>query len=690
MILLAAGTPGWLFPQTETALNDYTEDLLHRENPAGTVNMLLEDLAEYHQQPIDLNSATREELAESGLFTPYQVEILLKYRNHFGPLFSLYELAGLSGFRGSQLSEITPYLTVRSPITASPDPRSLMMLCSINRTFPTASGFIPMDTLERAAFAGSPFKTGFRLKVTISGSLSAGLGYEKDPGEMYLHGAVPEFLSGFVQYRGTRQVQKLIMGSFRVQQGLGLVNGSQLINTVETYSALSPAAPKLIPYAGLGESQIERGTGCQLSFGRVGLMSWVSYSHMDLSLNQFREKPARVDWEEAARATGLHRTAPEVAGRSLAYRFHQGISVSFRDDHMILGAMVGWRINGLTNAGRDSLQLEGLVFRQATGSTYGVWSGQRITLSWELAMISNRSMAFLAGIKYRLNDFLKAVLLIHRYGKNYAGMIPSAYAAGSQIRNEYGASIGWFLETGRLFDTALKLELFRHPAPRYLTEVPSGSLRAMCTLKNSGIKDLQWRFRISRKQWQTTSDAARPGIRPLTDWKIIRSEIQFEYLPGRLLKPSGELDRGTSQIAVSSASRLKHEATLKWQSRIIFSWHQRSRINTPDYAVAQKITLSLPPVLQGVLQAAVFHVTTWENRIYLYEPGLLYSYNFPVCYGTGEMITGILSVRAGKRTTLSGKLTTTIYHDRETMGTGTELREGNRKWEVGMQLRVKL
>ena len=689
-MLLAAGTPGWLFAQVETAFSDYAEDLLHRGDPASTGSLLLEDMTEYYQQPINLNSATREQLAESGFFTPYQIEILLNYRTNFGPLFSVYELAGLSGFKGSQLPDIFPYVTVGGPVSDSPDPLSLMLLCTVNRTFPKAGGFFSRGSLETAAYRGSPFKTGFRLKATLSGSLSAGLGYEKDPGEMYLHRAVPEFISGYFLYRGSRHIRKLIAGNFRVQHGLGLVNGSQLINTVETYSALSPASSRLVPYAGLGESQIERGAGCQLSFGRVGLMCWASYSLMDLSLNQFKERPARVDWEEAARETGLHRTALEIAGRSLAYRFHQGFTVSFRYDHLTLGGMLGWRINGLTLAGRDSLQLEGLVFRQATGSTHGVWSGHRIGISWELALESDRSTAFLAGINYRLNDFLKAVVLIHRYGTNYAGMVPSTYAAGSQIRNEYGLAIGWFLETGKLFDTALKLELFRYPAPRYLTDVPSGSFRALCTFKNSGIKDLQWRFRISRKQWQTTGDAERPGIHPLTDWKIIRTEVQFDYLPGRVLKSAEEADRPADQFTAQSSRRLQSQAILQWQSRIIFSWHQRSSPYSPDYALAQKITLSLPRMLRGVLQVAVFHVTTWENRIYLYEPGLLYSFNFPVCYGAGEMITGILSVSTGKRTTLSGKLTATIYHDRKAMGTGTEIREGNRKWEVGLQFRLKL
>ena len=51
----------------------------------------------------------------------------------------------------------------------------------------------------------------------------------------------------------------------------------------------------------------------------------------------------------------------------------------------------------------------------------------------------------------------------------------------------------------------------------------------------------------------------------------------------------------------------------------------------------------------------VYHVPSWDNRIYLYEPGLFQQFSFPVLSGTGNKITLVTSVKAGKRLTLEAR-----------------------------------
>jgi hypothetical protein len=681
-----------LIAQGEVALANDAEELLFQDETTGIPFNQLEEFTDYRQQPINLNRATRKQLAESGLFTPFQIEVLLAYRSKFGALLSVYELASLSGFRRSRVLDIAPYLTVGAgPVPSISNPQDLMFLFTVQRTFPEADGFIPLDTLRKApAYSGTALKTWLRLKASLSSSFSAGLGYEKDPGEDFFHRGIPEFLSGYFMYRGTRHKQKLVLGNFRIHHGLGLVNGSQFISSVESHYHAFPPNSRIIPYAGLGEARFERGVGCQYAVGRLELMMWASHRPMDLSLHQIEEIPPRMDWEEAVRETGLHRTTSERSGRSLAFRFHQGVVASYRFPRLTLGAMCGWRINGLTTAGRDSLRSEEETFRCITGSINGSWYFGRFGLSWELAVTGDRSTALLAAFNYRLNDFMHGVVLIHRYGPDYRGMNPASYAAGSQLRNDRGVAFGWHIEAGRYFIADLKLELFRHEAPRYLADVPARSCRAVCTIKNSGLSDLHWRFRVYSKSWQRTIGSESPGIDPLINLKVIRSEIQFEYIPGRILpRQDGQLQRKSNNSATGNITK-RHLAPPQWQSRLILSWHQESPLQCPDYALVQRLSLSAIDKLRGVLQVAIFHVTAWENRIYLHEPGLLYSFNFPVCDGMGEKVTGTLSTSIGNRITLSCKLGTTFYHDRDATGSGSERREGNKKWEAGLQIRMKL
>jgi len=692
-LMVTVGTPLSLCSQETNTLNTRAEELLYLDEDGGIPTELLEAYTGHVANPIDLNSASREELSRSGLFTPFQIEVLLRYRRQYGPLFSLNELSVLPGFRNFQLKELAPCLTLgKGRPTDENDPLNLMILLNGKRTYPTADGYIPGNSAHgMAAYAGPPLKTGFRFKADFSGTFSAGLGYEKDPGEGFIHRGKPEFLSGYILYKGTRSIQKLLLGCFRVHHGLGIVNGTGFMTSLETLPLHAPFSSKLVPYASFGESKYESGAGCQLSLGKIDLLLWSSFRTMDLSLQNIKEITVDIDWEESARTGGLHRTRNELAGRALAFRFHHGLVASVRLRNMAIGASLGWRSGGLTSRGRDSLRTDPGLSSHGAGSIHGACYNDRIELAWEVAVNNRKSIAFLAGIRVHLNDFLQGVFLVHRYGNRYRGMYPSSYAAGNQFRNEQGVAIGWHMEAGRAFVGDLTMELFSFPEPTYRSVVPSGYRRLGCVITNPGTRELNWKFRIYEKAWQSSQNNKAKGIPAVIHRRLFRAEMSFNYLPGRGRYGDPE-DKYISSQGIRQAPReLKlRRVKLQWNSRVIFSWIGGQPANRPAFTVDQRINLRTSSFLSSTLQLVVFHVTSWENRIYLYEPGLLYSFNFPLCYGSGERITGVVVFKTGKKLTLSGKLSTVIYHDREVMGSGPERREGNQKWEWELQMRMKL
>lgn len=678
ILMLFTAIPGFLYSQGADIRFTKTEALLYVDEAGHIPAEIHEKYADLLAHPIDLNSATREQLTESGLFTPFQIEVLLKYRIEFGPLFSLHELAALSGFRNFRLKEMAPCLTVGTGNSFKEyDPWNLMVLVHGKRTFPDAVGYVSGGSASgAAAYAGSALKTGFRLKADFSGTLSAGVGFEKDPGEQFIQQGKPEFLTGYVLYTGSRRIRKLLLGNFRIHHGLGIVNGTGFMPSLETMSLHAPFSLKIVPYASLGESKFQRGAACQLSWGNCNLILWGSHRTLDLSLHGIREVPVNMDWEEAARTTGMHRTRSEVAGRALAFRIHQGVVFSVQMDHLSIGTSVGLRSGGLTGSGKDSLRLDPGLSNHVVGSLHGAWYSERIEFAWELAATGNRSVAFLTGVRVHLNDFLQGVMLIHRYGTRYRGIYPSAYASGSHLRNDHGIALGWHIEAGRSFVGDLTMELFTFPAPTYRTALPSGCRRLGFAIRSPGTRDLNWKFRIYERTWQSTPEKEAKGIPATIPSRLIRSEMGFDFLPGRGRYEKPELN-------------LK-PVELQWQSRLILSWLQGQPFKGPDFAVDQRMTLRCGSSFRSTLQFVVFNVTAWDNRIYLYEPGLYYSFNFPLCYGSGEKITAVIALKTGKKLTLSGKLGTVIYHDRDYTGTGMERREGNQKWEMEMQMRLKL
>jgi len=663
LVLITLVIPRILYPQQPADPTLHTEEILFRDETAEVPVEIYETLADLINDPLNLNTATPDQLSESALFTPYQVHMLVKYREKFGEIYSIYELASLSGFRISRLQEISAYLTVKSEVVSrSKKNNQHLVLISAGRTLPEANGYQSRSVDQKnPAYAGAPIKTSFRIKSHTGNNLSMGLSYEKDAGEKCFHGMRPEFLSGYICYRGNRLIKQLVVGNFRLHQGLGLVNGTGFMQSPEGYLKGRLPISKLIASSSLNEYRFENGIACQMDLKKVELLVWSSYREPDLSLSDLTVHQGSINWLEHQRKTGLHRTVNEVDGRSLAYRYYSGIQAVIHINNLNIGSTYGMEVSGLNKTGLDSLKAELNPYLHGTLSLQGQWHRDRLDLFGEGSLSRWNSTAMQLGLRYYFNDFLQGLLLFHHYGPTYRGIQPSSYASGSNICNEQGVALLLHAEPGTLFLADFSVELFNYPYPRYLTNVPCTGYRYSCTLKNTGTKNFQWKFRFVKKVWQTTPAINEIGPRSLRSTEITRLDFRFSHDPALLLK---------------------------WQSRIIFSLLSGKSNLIPGYAAVQQVSMNLLKYLKCTFQFVVFYVPDWDNRIYLYEPGLYYSFNFPVYYGTGQKITSVVSLKAGNRITLAGRVSVITYNDRKETGSGNDLIPGNKKWELEMQLRL--
>ncbi len=662
-LLTVVRLPG--YTQVLTDPESGAEELLYRDEASEVPIELFENEMDRIIQPINLNTATTEQLAASRLFTPFQIHLLLKYRNEFGTLYSVFELAGLTGFRMERLRELAPYLTVemgRVPIQRPVNRH--MVIINTAGSYPETAGYRNIDnTTNEPAYVGLPIKTSLRIKTHIGQSLTLGMAFEKDAGEKFLNGVNPEFLSKNVTYRGTRIIKQLVLGDFQLQHGLGLVNGSGFMHTLEGFQIRLCPISKLKPYASLNEYRFERGIGCQLALRKLEIMMWSSYQQMDLSLSSLPANLEKTNWIDFRRTTGLHRTAGELNGHSLAYRIHAGIQATVRHENLTLGTMIGSETTGLTRRGTDSLKITVQPYIHHPFSLHGQWHRKKLEVMVEIASGDWNSTAFLAVCSYYFSDFLHGIILVHRYGSAYHGIQSSSYASGSNLNNENGVAVHLHAEPGVLFNADFLVELFRHPSPRYLCNVPSKSYRYSLTLKNNSYNRLRWRFKMVKKVWQVTSGANVDRLRTLHTPQVVR--LDFQIFPVT-------------------------ESMLIWQSRLVFSLFSEHGKTNPGYAAVQQLSLKSIHNMNCKFQFVVFHVEDWDNRIYLYEPGLYYDFNFPVYYGSGQKISSVLAVKAGGKVTISVKGSLVTFHDRDFTGSGNDMILGNKKWDLKLQLRLNL
>lgn len=93
--------------------------------------------------------------------------------------------------------------------------------------------------------------------------------------------------------------------------------------------------------------------------------------------------------------------------------------------------------------------------------------------------------------------------------------------------------------------------------------------------------------------------------------------------------------------------------------------------------------------MQISCSGAWFHTQSYDSRIYMYEPGLLYAFSMSSFYGRGSRWAVNLKYSYKDRFIIQGKWGITCYNDRDKISSGTEEIQGNRKADLQLQLKVK-
>lgn len=651
--------------QTEGLIPSAMEELLYRTENEGEVEAFSEIYEESLSLRLNLNGCTREQLEKSGLFNPFQVHQLLKYRKRFGSFYSIFELRIIPGFHQSQLQVLEPFLDFQSNSeSAASIAKKHLLLLDMNQSHPASKAYKenPPGKGDKK-YAGTPFQSILRIRSQFGKRLSAGLTYEKDAGEKVFYGNKPQFLSGYLAYKGEGFLKQLVIGTYKMNHGLGLVNGTGFMHDPALLKIHQGTISLLRPYASKTEYAYERGAACQMRWNSLELLLWVSHTSMDLSPANLLGNPYEADWILHQRRTGLHRSSDEIEGRGLGNRFHSGFQFLFRQRELAVGIMTGlgsMTINSHKIPGLPNLP-QPVIPKNA--SIHGTWLRGKWNVFGELAMEDGLSLAFQLGTTVQFNDYLRGTLLLHHCDRGYAGINPSSYPSGNPLKNEQGLAYHLHMEPGPHIQANTTGEIIYYPSPKYGSVVPSVVYRLGLTLQNPGRDKLNWRVRLRKLIWQSTHDAGKAGIRPI---------------------------REAHQTKVDLRIRHKPSSSFEWQSRLVLSFSSGSQLSLPAYAFLQEGKVQITPALSAKIQLVLFRVKDWENRIYLYQPGFYYSFHFPCYYGEGQKTTFLITLKTFKALTLSCKVSAINYRNRDSIGSGNDLTVGNKRWETGLQIRLTL
>ena len=654
---------------SENLIEEVLEDLSVNNDINNSVNFLnweneLEELSNRLQEPVNLNSATREQLEQFPFLSDIQIEHLLAYIYIHGQMETIYELQLVEELDRQTIQYLLPFVCIKA-INNEPAFRWKTMLKDAGR-------YGKNEVLTRLdipfykrkgyehTYLGPSVYNSVKYTFRYRDQLYAGGVAEKDAGEPFaaLHNSYGyDYYSFYLLLQNCGRLKSLAVGNYRLSFGQGLVMSTDYLMGKTIYaSSFNNRSAGIKRHSSTDEYNYFRGVATTVALTkRLSVSAFYSHRNMDGVV---------TDGEiTSVYKTGLHRSRKEADKKNLLTSQLTGGNVSYQQNHIRLGITgVYYVFNRLYEpelTGYSKYNIHGNHFYNL-GIDYA-YRWRRFSFQGETA-IGKQGWASLNRLQYSPVQDIQFMLIHRFYSYDYWAMYAHSFGEGSTVQNEQGYYVG--LETTpfshwRFF---VSFDLFSFPWKKYRINKPSrgtdGLIQATFTPRTNLSMYLKYRYK--QKERDLT------GSKGTLTLPIFHHQLRY---------------------------RLNYSLNDVFSSRTTLDYnhfHSQDRAATKGYQVTQMISSQLPWTrLFADVQGSYFCTDDYDSRVYVSEKGLLYTFYTPSFQGRGFRCAVRLRYELNKHWLFITKFGETIYLNRNEIGSGNDLIYGNKKADIQMQLRIK-
>ena len=650
-------------------MEEVLEDLSVNNDINNSVNSLnweneLEELSNRLQEPVNLNSATREQLEQFPFLSDIQIEHLLAYIYIHGQMETIYELQLVEELDRQTIQYLLPFVCIKA-INNEPAFRWKTMLKDAGR-------YGKNEVLTRLdipfykrkgyehTYLGPAVYSSVKYTFRYRDQLYAGGVAEKDAGEPFaaLHNRYGyDYYSFYLLLQNCGRLKSLAVGNYRLSFGQGLVMSTDYLMGKTIYaSSFNNRSTGIKRHSSTDEYNYFRGVATTVALTkRLSVSAFYSHRNMDGVV---------TDGEiTSVYKTGLHRSRKEADKKNLLTSQLTGGNVSYQQNHIRLGITGVYYVFNRPYepelTGYSKYNIHGNHFYNL-GIDYA-YRWRRFSFQGETA-IGKQGWASLNRLQYSPVQDIQFILIHRFYSYDYWAMYAHSFGEGSTVQNEQGYYVG--LETTpfshwRFF---VSFDLFSFPWKKYRINKPSrgtdGLIQATFTPRTNLSMYLKYRYK--QKERDLT------GSKGTLTLPIFHHQLRY---------------------------RLNYSLNDVFSSRTTLDYnhfHSQDRAATKGYQVTQMISSQLPWTrLFADVQGSYFCTDDYDSRVYVSEKGLLYTFYTPSFQGRGFRCAVRLRYELNKHWLFITKFGETIYLNRNEIGSGNDLIYGNKKADIQMQLRIK-
>ena len=638
---------------------------------------LYDDYIYLHEHPININQADSVELQRLGFLTANQIEGIHYYIYRYGALRSVGELMLVPelDYATRQLLSYVVTFGERAEEKASLRDTWHQMFTRGRSELSTRmdiplyrqAGYAPrtQGQLEAAPsryYVGNALYHNLRYGYRYGSKLSWGFSAEKDAGEPLFTSTqpFPDYLSGYVQLGDMGVLHQLVVGNYRLRFGQGLVMNSDFaLGKTMLLQSLGKQSTMVTPHRGTGEDDYYTGAAVVIGWRQVQLTAFGSCRRFDATLDGAGIATLRTG--------GYHRTLAERACRGNTRGDLYGVHVAYAAHGLHLGGTALYQ--SFNRNFTPSAQLykryapQGHSF--ANASVDYAWHHHRFSVVGETAVDGKGAAATLNMVRVRATDRFNLTLLQRHYAHDYWALEAKSLSASSDVRNEGGVYLGVEWQPHQRLAITAYGDAYRFPYLRYRVSAPSYGADAMATVRYAVCDNhlLQLRYGYRLKQ------------RDVADGYTLQEGTLVNECTHRLrLRWEGTLTPMLSCQATAESCAVQAEK---------FSSGYMANFQTTYAPLGEHHTWR---VSAGV----VAFLTDYATRIYSYERGALYAYNYQMLYGKGCRSYLLVQYvhRAMPNLRALAKVGSTFYLDRTAIGSGAAMIADSHCEDVQLQLRI--
>ena len=439
----------------------------------------------------------------------------------------------------------------------------------------------------------------------------------------------------------------------------------------------------IIPKGSATEYAFMRGAAVTLGGGPFSGTVFYSNRWIDANVSLADSIDNEAELVSSLQETGYHRTIGELQDRHAIRQQVVGGHLTFAVAHFEVGytAHHTWlstplqlkpsHYNQFYFQGQ-SLTSQGLDFKFVKGK-FAVFGEAAMSFNHDSTTLAGVSagltalsrFAGLVGMTVKPAGYLNFTLIYRNYGKAYQNLFSNAFCEGSRNQGQRGIYLGVEVAPAPYWHILAYADLFRFTWLTSQVNAPSRGHDYYLRVSHSFSKrvDAYLQFR-SKTKMKNSSDGMVFSHYPIFYTKnAVRFTINYDLRNG---------------LCFSNKAEYAH-------------YHNEDGTNEHGYFLCQDIAYKPEnKPFSLTFRYALFDAKDYNARIYVYESDVLYSFSVPALYGKGMRIYLLGQVKLFNALTLYARIGSTIFSDRNEIGSDLTLIKANHRTDLKVEAIWKL